>query len=634
MTSSCKSNHLPHHLYKVAWNNGVRLIALCILLAFILEACTLIGAKTASPFTLSDWSPVRMLIFFFFSLSISFYFLLHFDVLPNRSFWTVRHLLDSLTILVRMLVKMTPGLFAGTIAAVGYAVSANYLRFAWDYRVSAILFFIPFALLLLVQFRHLVSRRIEYGFLIITLSFGTLACICMPTLAEVSYDGQIHFRNAVAVSYLKGAEYTGADQIMLDPFAVQNMGLISDGELAGAWNPRMDLESTLTTNNLLLAAENDLSSFVQMQGTQTFETSTWVSIRAIGYIPNATGLWIGRLLHLNCLGQYFLAREVSIVFYAVTFFFSIRQLKSGKAILTVLGLMPSAVLMAANFSYDPWCYALVTFSIAKYVGSLQRGRDCLSVRTALSIYITFTLGVLVKAVLFPIALIFFLCPKDMFSSKRNCWYFRFGAVATVLVIAASFVLPYFISFSDTASSSVSSDARGGDDVNSARQLLFIAAHPTAFLKTLLSFLCTFFSIDRFFDATSIFAYAPYLVLQEVRYLPACLLELLVLVFATLLDRCGYNSSKLQLSISSIVGSAAAFFLVILSLYLSFTPVGSDYIGGVQNRYLLPLLAPILLLSLPKPSTLTVEKSMIYFVIVSAEYLIWVLAIAVVFLFAF
>ena len=518
-----------------------------------------------------------------------------------------------------------------------YFVVVSLFQEAWDYRIASISFIVPFAFLLIVQFRRLISHKIEYGFLIIALSFGTLACICMPTLAEVSYDGQIHFRNAVAVSFIEEAEYTGADKIMLDAFAVEKLDMIEAGNLSGIWNPKMDLNSIQRVNAALLSADSDSSSITRMEATQTYETSTWVSIRAFGYIPNATGLWLGRLLGLNCLDRYFLAREVSLIFYSIIFFFSIRQLKTGKAIVAALGLLPSAVLMAANFSYDPWCYALITFSISKYVGCLQKGQSHLTMRNSLIIFITFILGVLVKAVLFPIALVFFLCPKEMFKSKRNCYLFRLGAVATVLIIAASFILPYFVSFSDVALSSVSSDSRGGENVNSARQLLYILNHPFAFLETLISFLGNYFSPSSFFDATGIFAYMPYLVLQKARYLPASILQFLLLAVIVLLDRNnnrGCIVSKHQLCIASVIGSLSALFLVILSLYLSFTPVGSNYIGGVQNRYVLPLLAPILLLSLNNFPTIAIGKKELNEIVILSELIIWILAIALIFLFAF
>ena len=56
------------HLQVPARYRFLRSLVLSILLAFLLETGTLIGAPVASPLVLSDWRPKRMLVFFVLSL--------------------------------------------------------------------------------------------------------------------------------------------------------------------------------------------------------------------------------------------------------------------------------------------------------------------------------------------------------------------------------------------------------------------------------------------------------------------------------------------------------------------------------------------------------------------------------------
>ena len=53
-----------------------------------------------------------------------------------------------------------------------------------------------------------------------------------------------------------------------------------------------------------------------------------------------------------------------------------------------------------------------------------------------------------------------------------------------------------------------------------------------------------------------------------------------------------NSLKLRDKLIIAVGIIGIILLIWTALYLSFTPVGENYINGVQPRYFIPLLLPI------------------------------------------
>lgn len=562
------------------------ILAACLLGAVLLECCTLIGAPLASPFVLSDWNLRRIAVFVCILLFVyGCWRLLRAEVISLPS------LPDLLAkrpagrrLLVLALCILAPPVLAACAVWLAVVVFAGA---SWDARYGWIPFLVCLSASMLVTFRRQVQEKLERGFLMLALPIGMLMCLCMPVLAEVSWDGQIHFNSALAMSYIFDAEYTAADQVMVDAYAVERLGLLESGDVSSIWNPKQDTASVARAEETLLALDGQ--DIVVTEGTSRFSSSSYVSAATIGRIPNAVGLWLGRLLHLTCLGQYLLARMMSMLFYCLVFYLGIRQLRSGKLILAALALLPTPMLMAANFSYDPWCFALISFAFATYVGSLQR-QEPMTWRRALIIYGAFFLGALVKAVLFPLALVFFVAPRSLFTDSRASRLFRAGAVLTVLLLLASFALPFL------SSPSTGGDSRGGSDVSSSGQIAFILSSPLSYLGVLLNFSADFLNLSNATSILNTFSGFPYLVSDTSRVAGMAIVEWVILGVVTVTDRGEEDLPYAGLGTKAAVavGAVCAYLLVVTALYVSFTAVASDTVAGVQYRYLLPFLAPVFL----------------------------------------
>lgn len=565
----------------------VLVATVCALLAIILEFGTLVGAPLLTPLNLDHWRLKRIAIFFCFLVAV-------------YAFWSVTkdRQMEGLSVKVCSW-WLEAGASARVVSIVGVVAALPVLLVlspprrvgswgdGYDFRVPLIAAVAVFAAALLLLYREKIARQLEWGFLIISLSFGTLMCACMPVIAEVTWDGQIHFNSANAVSYVLDAEYSGADVLMTRFDAVLILDLLESGDVAAIWNPKQDAESVAAANEVMLVFDD--SGFESVVGARRYGDTTWVSAASVGYLPLAAGLWTGRLLHLDCLGRFFLARMCSIVFHSVVFFLAIRRLHSGKTIVAALGLLPTPMLTAANFSYDPWCYALITYAFARYVGVLQSGsvfRRC----DAWAIYGCFFLGALVKAVVFPLLLIMFVAPRRSFSSRKSEVRFRMAAIMVVLALLSSFAVPFI------ASGAAGGDVRGGANVSSAGQVAFILANPLSFLGILGEFCIGFFSPLNVVEGNNAFSGFPYLVMDPSRVACTAVVEWLVLVCAVLVDRDERDKAYRgpATKVACVVGACCAFALVATALYVSFTPVGYPGIGGVQPRYVLPFLAAVFL----------------------------------------
>ena len=558
-------------------------------LALLLEFGTLIGSRTASFLLPSDWSPTRIGIFFCLILALVFYRAWGVsagELLPLRVRLSQRSG-SAWCPLVRN--GAVPVLLGLAVAALAVLVFSMMGGFVWDYRYVVIPAVIAFLIALLAWNRRYFFARLEYVFLAIALSFGTLFCICMPVIALVSWDGQVHIRNAINVSFVVNAEYTAADKTMMSIPGIIELGLydvddLVDGNLPFLWQPNQDPASTNRAAETLRTLDNQ--GITRYQDFESPVSDSYLAFNRVGYIPNAFGLWLGRLLHLDCLGQYFLARLTSMLFYVYVFFYAIRRLRSGRALAGALALLPTPLLMSANFSYDPWCYALISSSFIRYAAALQRHDGEMSSFEMFTIYSSFVLGALVKAVVFPIALVFFLAPRDFIRDSRRRALWRASAVLCVLFLLMTFALPFLMSDGSGG------DSRGGGNVEHGSQVGFILSDPLGYLVIFVSFLGEFLFASPLEEMTS--SFFPYLFESPVYLGPLTLALVLVL---TLLDRNPRDDRPLSgvlLKVAVVVGSLSALFLIALALYIDFTPVGSDYISGVQWRYMLPCFFPFFL----------------------------------------
>lgn len=576
---------------------------LSMICAVFLELGTLIGSRLTSPFNLNDWSPFRLALFsgasFFIILLIKFGQQTG-DLRKFRDVCKSMLKADSTYRWQTFLFAAVLSVFAFSLTAIPFALSGE----AWDMRYGVITGGISVSVFLLYRFRKCFTTRFEYCFLILSLSFGTIACLCMPIIAEVSYDGQKHFRNAQAISFLENAEYSASDQIMSNAYAVEMLDLFKTGDLSALWNPKQDAESDANARATLNALGDD--GIIVMSGTDHLEESSWMTIRAFGSIPNATGLWIGRLFHLPATITYCLGREASVIAYSIIFFLAIKHLRSGKMLVTAIGLLPAPLLMAANFSYDPWHFALLSYSFSRYASYLQRKSGDMTGYEAICIIGSFVLGVLVKAVLFPFALILIVVPEGGFASKRRQHLYQFAVFAATLLVIASFLIPYLessdlfnpevLSSSESLKSASASDENPLTNEGYSSQLSYVLNNPVSYIKTVAIFTLSFLSPHEMAGEANMLTSAPYLNLDYSETTWFFIFELFILIGLTMLDRSPadetYRNHRAKLSV--VIGGASAYILIVTALYIDFTPIGLDTVYGVQYRYFLPFLVPICL----------------------------------------
>ena len=450
--------------------------------------------------------------------------------------------------------------------------------------------------LVIINWKFL-KENLEFLFVCMAVPIGLALVVLMPFIPEISWDGQIHFAKANCLSYIIDSEFSEADLLMADASAVEQLGLLASGDISSSWLPKQDADTLSAARSMVESLDN--SHVLEYSGASSPYGDSYLSVTCFGYIPSAVGLWLGRLFHFSILGRLFIARICQLLFYIAVFFFSIALLKKGKTIVMTLGLLITPLMLAVNFTYDVWGFALTVFSFSYYLGKLQTRSGSIDRFDWFTILFSFLLATFVKAVNFPLAIIFLMTPKMSFhddSLRRT----RDGYVwLVILILIMSFLLPLLFS---TATGTEKPDLRGGTTVSPSGQICYVFGAPFTYLGTMFSFTLSFFSRSpsRLFGS-----YFSYLFVS-----PTCLgvLSLAIAFGSCYCDNLNLNCLKNTGSWRAValLCIISAYVLAVSALYAAFTPVGASTVNGFQERYLLPYLVPLLLIVLNPGSRVRVH----------------------------
>lgn len=459
-------------------------------------------------------------------------------------------------------------LFAVASLALAAAINAVlHVVLGWSFNYISVGFFFSvfFVASSLFVFRKDLGDKPERFFLCVLLTVSVFSSIAFATY-RVSWDVESHYLFSLQFSDPdRYAELSLADAGMVDS-TLEYFSISSDG---------------------LSAQSEQYDALDETDSGRTASASLTELYKRIASLPSSFVLWICDLLSAPFSLSYVLGRLPYALIYSFVTYFGMKKLLSGKMIYAVIALLPTAVFLASNYSYDYWVNAFSLYAVASVVSELQRPDKAMTMRSALSILLAFLVALGPKAIYFPLVLICFLLPKSKFDTDRLRLMFRWGAVFVCLIAIVSFVLPFVISASGPTGGG---DLRGGSDVNSAGQVSFILSNPIAYARLLFEFLLgTYLAVWNSADFITFYAYLDH----SSRLIWFALLALLIFVVITDKRDCDalVNCAKSRVFVGAIF--VVSLILVATSLYVSFTPVGHPTVNGCQPRYIIPLLFPLL-----------------------------------------
>jgi len=410
-------------------------------------------------------------------------------------------------------------------------------------------------------FLALTNLPLELVFLGIALTWGILQVFIVPPL-QVPDEGDHWFR---AWALTEG-ELTADKQGMITLPASFERTADLYTRLVGVGVMPVSLEGQAG-----FAGYEDLFDGTGPSGTVRVPSRV-ASYGPVGYLPQALGVGLGRLLGAPPLTCFYMARLGNLFAAVVLLVFAIRIAPFGKQLILLLGLLPMTMFELASVSCDALTIAGAMFFTALLLWASTRPTlrrtDIALIVSAAAVLLNVKPGYWAL-----VLLVLMIRPVQLGGRLR---YVAFVA-ATALVVAVSFLFVFVLT-----STGARIQTAGGPQA----QLLFILNQPLGFLGILWSNLQANL-LNWSLESIGVLGWFT-IALQPVSYV-------LVLVVGLVSFLSNGEDVRLQpwRRVLLVAVGVAVFVTMAVALYAFLEPIGSGRIQ-VQGRYLAPVLLLLML----------------------------------------
>lgn len=322
--------------------------------------------------------------------------------------------------------------------------------------------------------------------------------------------------------------------------------------------------------NILTAEPEDQEDIFICRNTYSF-------VQPAAYLAPAIGMTTGRLLGWNYYLTYSAARLFNLLSYVFMVWLAIRMVPYNKELILMVGMMPMAMHQAASLSYDV-CVNGLSLIFFAYVLKLVSEKRSFTWRNAMVCAgILGTLGP-VKVVYSALFLLLFIIPSEQFKGLKD----RLLKFIPVIVFAVGILwLTRLPDIAGRVDGSAFGEANPYYDIN------FIFHQPFAYIKL-------FAESIRMYGGHYVFQAVGYSFAGQNVFIPEiyvkAYLAMLVLnqLFQEKKTLPGIRQRAVLLITSAIISVG-----ILTIMMLAFTQDGRKFIEGVQGRYFIPVLAPVL-----------------------------------------
>jgi uncharacterized membrane protein len=307
----------------------------------------------------------------------------------------------------------------------------------------------------------------------------------------------------------------------------------------------------------------------------------------IGYLPQAIGIGIGRMFNWPPLVLMYIGRLTNLWTWIGLGYCALRTARGFGRPLLLLMLIPMSLFMAASLSADAVLNGLAFLLAAlAFKAAENKGGDDSFVgwRLVTEFILCSSAVALAKVAYLPLAGLIFLIPPKRMGGAR-----RFAIILAVLAVVS--VAPVALWSRLTPGLDTVTDI--GDPVISARrQLQFVVGHPKAFalipiltaqrdgIKMILSLVGRLGWFNIQLSPSFVIAY----------------LLLLLLACRPTAKSPIFTRPWRVIAIGALAAAASAEALLLM-IDLIWTPVGDLRVNGLQGRYFIPIIPPLLLIAI-------------------------------------
>ena len=421
---------------------------------------------------------------------------------------------------------------------------------------------------------------IEKKYLYIALIFGILFVFIVPPFQSPDEDS--HFKKAYQVS--KGKFYPEVKKNVIgNYFPTEMLNYIkTKTKYIGNRDKKYKYSEMVLDQYTKLNYEE-----------RKFTSYSTVSVTPIAYLVPATGIIFSKICakifdleSVNTAYMLYFARFFSIIFMSFIMYLSIKITPVFKRTFAVFGLIPMVIFLGSVISYDSLLISLTTLALSII---LKITYDDKLKKVPNNYIITLILiGVVllnVKGLYFLLYILLFLIPVKKVGNIKKMTRIALIIILSILAITLVIKIPFLLL------------PKIKTDVNYAsKQLDFVIHNPIKYSGILIDNIIN----QRFFQLSSIVGvfglidtYNPFVII--------CFTYIWLIMVSISDGVCDKIKINGKFKILLIIYILFIIISVYSAMYINWTPainghkIGEADISGVQGRYFLPILLPILLL---------------------------------------
>ena len=450
-----------------------------------------------------------------------------------------------------------------TIYDITHADQINITNLRIDNRISYFNWHYVFFIVLFLSatgifvFRKQLIGKPERIFLALALPAGVCMALIQPLGIGRCGDDETHFERIYhVINETDSTSYQAYQDVFRSNFAKYN-----SEEESIAYSEKINQENFIDDN-------------------PTFR----ISYGSLSYIGHFIGVAIGLLLNLNFVTIIVLACLTNTVIYSLAIYFAIKKLPIGKYLLMVVGLIPLSLYLSANFSYDPTLIAFMMLGFSYFIYELLNNKEKLTPKNTLIMIGSFIIAFAAKPPYSIFMGLLLFLPKTKFHNIKSRRIFKIAVAFIILLVGSTFLI------NSASSGSQLSDPRGGN--TSVRgQLGYVKNNPTALAK--IAYNSVIQTGEKLIGEKTYH----YLAYQGPTNNPNSYYLFIFLIFFAILCSSSNTAQYIKNKYKVLILIVSMFIICMIwgSMWLVFTEVGASSINGVQNRYFIPVIFPLLLL---------------------------------------
>jgi uncharacterized membrane protein len=302
----------------------------------------------------------------------------------------------------------------------------------------------------------------------------------------------------------------------------------------------------------------------------------------VPYLPQVIGISIGKLFNLSPIWLLYLGRLTNLLVTICITVLAIKTIPGYKWVFFLLALTPMAVNQRSSLSADALVNSvafLIIATIVHYACNLEKPQ--IPPRDIGLIAVSAVVLALSKQVYFLLPFLCFMIPQSKFGTPQRYWR------SCLLIVSLSVIS--WVAWSLTMKNLVGVPVNPQIDASVERQTQFLLANPLELISIAWNSLQAVEPVLREF-------------IGVLGWLDTRLPTIITISYQHILVLVALVSSQADFVISAarkrliFLVFMGTVFLVYLSQYIIWAPVGATVVDGVQGRYLIPV-APLFFLLL-------------------------------------